>query len=497
MQLVQNVPFFCIMLSMASAVTAAMLPKRVARWWTVALSAVVLLLNVWLLTFLIPYGASYTYMMGHYPSPWGNELRAGVLEAVMGVAFSAIMLLSVLGGFKKIDEQIDDKKQNLLCVMLDLVLAALMSLVYTNDLFTGYVFIEILTLSSCALIMARQNGHAMVAAMRYMIMSLLGSGLLLIAISLTYNLTGHLLMEPIKQSFAELAASGEYSQPITVIIGLFFVGLGIKSALFPFHTWLADAYGYATPSASAVLSSLVSKAYLFLLVKIFYRVIGMDVVMGNQAMMLPFAFGVIGMIMGSLSAIHSHDLRRMIAFSSVAQIGYIYAGLGLGTTAGMVAAMYHLIMHSLAKSLLFISSSGLSDASGDSKRFADLRGAGYRYPTAGMGFTVGALSLVGVPLLGGFISKLCLAEAAFDVSGVRGWILLGALALSTLLNTLYFMHTVIGLYRKPRKGFEPQPFVKSRLMCVSVWVLAALNLLVGVFAQPVLNWIAQGLGMLA
>ena len=203
------------------------------------------------------------------------------------------------------------------------------------------------------------------------------------------------------------------------------------------------------------------------------------------------------MIMGSLSAIHSHDLRRMIAFSSVAQIGYIYAGLGLGTTAGMVAAMYHLIMHSLAKSLLFISSSGLSDASGDSKRFADLRGAGYRYPTAGIGFTVGALSLVGVPLLGGFISKLCLAEAAFGVSGVRGWILLGALALSTLLNTLYFMHTVIGLYRKPRKGFEPQPFVKSRLMCVSVWVLAALNLLVGVFAQPVLNWIAQGLGMLA
>ena len=156
--------------------------------------------------------------------------------------------------------------------------------------------------------------------MRYMIMSLLGSGLTLIAITITYNLTGHLLMENIHDSLMELSASGEYTTPITVIMGLFFVGLGIKSALYPFHTWLPDAYGYSTPTASAVLSSIVSKAYIFLLIKIFYRVIGMELVTSSHVMNLMFAFGVVGMIAGSVNAIFSHDLRRMVAFLSLIHI---------------------------------------------------------------------------------------------------------------------------------------------------------------------------------
>lgn len=343
------------------------------------------------------YGERYVYWMGHFPAPWGNELRAGVLEPTLAVVFSLIMLLSVLGGMRKLTEQVDRKKVNIVCVMLDLVLAAMMSMLYTNDLFTAYVFIEIMTLTACALIMSRQNGRTMVSAMRYMIMSLLGSGLTLIAITITYNLTGHLLMENIHDSLMELSASGEYTTPITVIMGLFFVGLGIKSALYPFHTWLPDAYGYSTPTASAVLSSIVSKAYIFLLIKIFYRVIGMELVTSSHVMNLMFAFGVVGMIAGSVNAIFSHDLRRMVAFSSVAQIGYIYAGLGLGTNIGFVAAIYHMLMHACAKSALFISSSGLADASGNSKRFSDLRGAGFRNPAAGVCFSVAAMSPGGHP----------------------------------------------------------------------------------------------------
>lgn len=151
----------------------------------------------------------------------------------------------------------------------------MMSMLYTNDLFTAYVFIEIMTLTACALIMSRQNGRTMVSAMRYMIMSLLGSGLTLIAITITYNLTGHLLMENIHDSLMELSASGEYTTPITVIMGLFFVGLGIKSALYPFHTWLPDALlAYSTPTAARCSPASFSKAYIFLLIKIFYRVIG-------------------------------------------------------------------------------------------------------------------------------------------------------------------------------------------------------------------------------
>ena len=260
MQFVQNVPFFSIMLCMVSGIFSAMLPGRVAKWVTAGLSAAVAALNLWLTLFMWGYGESYVYWMGHFPAPWGNELRAGVLEPTLAVVFSLIMLLSVLGGMRKLTEQVDRKKVNIVCVMLDLVLAAMMSMLYTNDLFTAYVFIEIMTLTACALIMSRQNGRTMVSAMRYMIMSLLGSGLTLIAITITYNLTGHLLMENIHDSLMELSASGEYTTPITVIMGLFFVGLGIKSALYPFHTWLPDAYGYSTPTASAVLGDLISIA---------------------------------------------------------------------------------------------------------------------------------------------------------------------------------------------------------------------------------------------
>lgn len=495
MQFVQNVPFFSIMLCMISGIVSAMLPSRAARWVTVALGGVVAALNVWLSVFLAQYGQSYVYLMGHFPAPWGNEIRAGMLESVLAVCFSLILMLSMLGGMGKLEEQVHHSKQNLICVMLDLVLAAMMAMLYTNDLFTGYVFIEIMTLASCALIMSRQNGRTLVSATRYMIMSLLGSGLTMLAITMTYNVTGHLLMENIQATFAQLHASGQYQLPITVIVGLFFVGLGIKSALYPFHTWLPDAYGYSTPTASAVLSSIVSKAYIFLLIKIFYRVVGLEIVLENRVLTLAFVFGVVGMMMGSVSAIFSHDLRRMVAFSSVAQIGYIYAGLGLGVRAGFVAAIFHMVMHAFAKSALFMSASSLADASGNSKRFSDLRGAGFRHPAAGVCFTVAAMSLVGVPVLGGFVSKLFLSDAALDAGGARMWIMLCALALSTLLNVLYLMKTVVTLYRPAREGFSAPAVRHDWRTEAALWGFVALNVLAGLLADPMVQAIRSGLEM--
>ena len=494
MPFVFNVPFFSIMLCMVCGVVSAMLSGRVARWISAGLSAAVAALNLWLTIYLMQQPQFFVYWMGHFPAPWGNELRGGPLESVLAVCFSVVMLLSVLGGMRKLDEQVG-KKVNLICVMLDLVLAAMMSMLYTNDLFTGYVFIEIMTLAACALVMSRQNGRTLVSAMRYMIMSLLGSGLTLLAITLTYNLTGHLLMENIQESIAQLNANGEYAVPITVITGLFFVGLGIKSALYPFHTWLPDAYGYSTPAASAVLSSIISKAYIFLLIKILLRVIGLDMVAHHGVLNLSFAFGVIGMILGSVSAIFSHDLRRMVAFSSVAQVGYIYAGIGLGVEAGFAAAIYHMVMHAFAKSALFISSSALANSSGNSKRFSDLRGAGFRHPIAGVCFCVASMSLVGVPVLGGFVAKLYLSDAAITHGGPHMWVMLCALAVSTLLNVLYFMKTVITLYRPARDGFKAPEYSSGKLATAAMIGFVLVNILVGLMASPLMDAIRTGLTM--
>ena len=491
MAFVQNVPFFSILACMISGVVSSILKGKAARNVTIFLTGAVLVMNGFLAVYLTRTGDSYTYLMGHFPAPWGNELRAGVLEATMASVFAVILLFSLLGGMAKIFEQIDEKKQNLYFIMCDLMLAALMALIYTNDLFTAYVFIEILTIASCALIMIRQNGHCLVAATRYMVMNLLGSGLILIGITMLYGLTGHLLMSNIKEAVMQLHASGQYARPLTVVIALMTVGLAIKSALFPFHEWLPDAYGYATPSSSAMLSSLISKGYIFLLIKIFFRVFGFDVVVDDRITDVLFIFGVIGVIMGSVSAIRQREIRRMIAFSSVAQIGYIYMGLGIGTTAGVVAALFHMIVHAAAKSMLFLSASALSDVSGDSKQFRYLRGSGYRNVPAGIAFTVGAMSMVGVPLVGGFLSKIYFAQAGLALNDIRAVVTLVTLAVSTLLNTLYFLHTVISIYR-PSEGGDIAPR-HSALASVTLIAMAVTNIALGVASTPLYNALAAGL----
>lgn len=499
MALWQNIPFVCILLPLGSAAMTSVLKPRLARAWTFLVLGIVFGLSVVMTGLMARYGESYTYMMGHFPAPWGNEIRAGMLEAVTAAFFSLIMLLSLLGGQRKLEEHINEGKQSLYDVMLLLLCAALMAQVYTNDIFTAYVFVEIMTISACALIAARNRGRTLVAATRYMMMNLLGSGLFLLGIILLYDLTGHLLMSNIRAAVQQLHATGAYHEPLTVVVALMSIGLCIKSALFPFHTWVPDAYGYSTPVSAAVLSSLVSKGYIFLLIKLIYRVIGVEVFAATGILDVLFIFALTGMVMGSVSAIRQNDIRRMIAFSSVAQIGYVYMGIGLGTEAGMVAAMFHVFSHAVCKSMLFLASGGLADASGNSKQFRDLRGAGYRSPVAGVAFTVGALSMIGFPFLGGFASKMNFALSAMAAGGTRMVLVLAALIISTWLNTLYFMKTVITLYRKPAEGvvYDRVRGQRGAAFNIALAAFAAVNVAVGLFAQPLIEAITQGLGMFA
>ena len=500
MKLVQNIPFFCIMLSMFSGILSSVLPGKAARRLNAAMVTAVTILSAWLLQYLLASGIdSYTYMMGHFPAPWGNELRVGVLEAGMALFFSIIMLLSLLGGRKKLFDEVEVSKHNIYYILCNLLLSSLLALVYTNDLFTAYVFVEINTIAACGLIMIRQNGRCIEAAVRYMIMSLLGSGLLLLGICMIYDLTGHLLMENIQQQIGAIMAAGTYRVPMMITIGIITVGLAIKSALFPFHSWVPDAYGYSTVSSGAILSSLVSKGYIFLLFKIFYRVIGAEHIAGSHILNLLFLFGLCGMIFGSVSAIWEKDIRRMIAFSSVAQIGYIYMGVGLGTEAGLIAAVFHILAHGATKSLLFISAIGLTDVSGGSRSFFELTGAAYRNKMAGVGFLVASLSMVGIPMFSGFVSKLLFAEAAVLVPNWKLFPTLIVLAISTVLNAIYFLKTAVRIYTPAnkeeikQKGYFSVKFPEQKQYCITILLFILVNLILGVASQPIISLIAEGL----
>ena len=495
----QSIPFACILLPLGSAAMTSVLKGKWARRWTFTVLIVLTVLSAANVYYMANFNASYTYMMGHYPAPWGNEIRSGMLEALTALFFVIIMLLSLLGGVKKLDDHVLHDKHSLYYVIILLLTAALMAQVYTNDIFTAYVFLEIMTMAACSLITARTKGRTLVAAMRYMVMNLLGSGLFLLGIILLYDLTGHLLMSNIKEAVASLHATGAYDEPLTVVVALISIGLCIKSALFPFHTWVPDAYGYTTPTSSAILSSLVSKGYIFLLIKIMYRVIGLDVIVSTGIDNVLFTFAIVGMIMGSISAIRQSDIRRMIAFSSVAQIGYIFMGIGMGTDAGMLAAIFHIFSHSMSKSMLFLAAGGLADASGNSKKFRDLRGAGFRSPIAGVAFTIGALSMVGFPFLGGFISKINFGTAAMALSDTKMLIVMITLAISTWLNTIYFLRTVITLYRPalPNTNYDKEKGHRGFCFSLSCVAFAAANVAIGVFSQPIVSAIVRGLGMFA
>ena len=499
MSAAENFPCFSIVLCMVAGIVSTPMKGRHAKWVTLSVVTLVSLLSAGTLLHVLATGSSFVYTMGKYPAPWGNEIRAGVLEALLATVFSLVMLFSLMGGMDHLFRNIEERKINLYFILADLLLSSLLAIIYTNDLFTGYVFVEINTIAACGMIMIRGSGRSLLAAARYMVMSLIGSGLFLIGLAMLYDITGHLLMENAHEAMERLVQAGAYGIPLLVIISFITVGLAIKSGLYPFHSWMPDAYGHSTISSSSILSSLVSKSYIILLIKIFYRVIGFENIVNSKIVNVLFVFGLVGMVMGSVSAIMAKDVYRMIAYSSIAQIGYVYMGIGLGTEAGMVAAIFHILTHAVTKSLLFLSAKGLTDASGRKRAFAALQGAAFRNPLSGAAFLTGSLSMVGIPMLAGFISKLLFAMAALGAAPGKVLVTLVVLAVSTILNAVYFLHTVVRMYTpvgvpEEWKGVHIHPSAGTAwaLLC-----LILLNFILGMMSQPITDLIQQGIGMFA
>ncbi len=498
MDFIRNFPLFTIVLSLFSGVLCYMLPPKAARRYTMCYESLLILLTGSVLWYTIHTGVPFTYVMGEFPAPWGNEIRAGVLEALMAVVFMIIMLCSVLGGYRFVDTDMDKSKVNLYYTLLNLMTAALMALIWTNDLFTGYVFLEILTLTSCGVLIVREIGRTTLAAVRYMILNLLGSGLFLLGVVLLYDLTGNLLMVPMHKEIVSLAADPAVLPVLTISVGILTIGLAIKSGLFPFHFWMPDTYGWATPTSASVLSSLVSKAYIFLLIKTYYRVIGPEVIAGLPIRNILLVLGAGGIVIGSVQAMHANNINRMVAFSSAAQIGYIYVGIGLGGEAGYVAAIFHILAHAVTKSMLFLTTPRLAEVSGDSLRFRKLQGSALRNRDAGFFFLIGSLSMIGIPIFAGFASKIQFAMAAVDSGSFpKLTLVMLVLAVSSMLNAIYFIRTLIRIYSDPLEKMKKSDIRPHHRMGYNIpmAVLSILNLFLGLFSWVAADLIQKGLTM--
>lgn len=494
-EFIKNFPFFCIVLSLLSSVICYALKDKKARFVTYGLLTAGMIMSASVIFYNFSVAPGYfVYRMGHYDAPIGNEISAGLLEPFFVLLFETVILLSVTGGAKRIFADIDETKQKTFYVMVNLAHAALCALCYTNDIFTAYVFVEICTIASCALLMSRASARALVAATRYMIFSLIGSGLLLIGIILLYSVTGQLLFPQLYESVQQLWTAGEYTFPLTVSLGLLVSGLAIKSGLCPFHLWMPDTYGTATPAASGILSGVISKGYLFLLLKVIYRVIGFDMFTQSHIGNILFVFGVCGMVFGSISAIRTNNINFMIAFSSAAQIGYIYMGLGLGTEKALLASLFQITAHALTKPMLFLAASGLCDTVERKQDFASLCSCAHRNKVSGLAYAAGALSMVGIPVFAGFVPKLLFSTAAFGHS-IKTYVVLLALAVSTTLNVVYFLRTLINVYSVPKVDVKRKTitFGNSPVQGIVLMVMIAVNVVVGLHSQPLISLFEKGI----
>lgn len=491
-------PLFSIIACFVGAVLCSFLNKKVAYIVVLTVCLVVASLSAVTFAYTIKTGESFIYTMGHFdPNEDGiricNEIRFGSIETFLAMFFAVILFLCLIGGKKLQNEDINPKKQNLYYVMMCLILVSFISLTYTNDIFTGFVFLEVSTLASCGCLMVKEKGPTILSTIRYMIFNLVGSGLFLIGIVTLYDITGYLSIENIATALNKLET---LSMPTLLGMSLVVIGLAIKSGLFPFHFWMPDAYGCATPTSSSVLSGIVTKGYIILLIKVIYRMYSIELVSQTPILEILFILGVLGMIIGSINAINQTSVDRMIAFSSAAQIGYIFMGIGISEKLALIAAIIHILTHAITKPLLFISAGNLSRACNCSLKFRNIRGAGRVSIFNGVVFSIGCLSMVGIPLFAGFASKYLFVEASL-LKEIPLWMMilaLAALAISTVLNAIYFIRTMITIYLpvEDNDKINTDNCKPTLLTYIGVGGLALLNIALGLFVSPIVKMLLDG-----
>lgn len=485
MTIIKSFPLIGILILFLIAFIMPLIKKNsIVKFLCIASFSTCLLLFVVSLNYVIHNG-SYFYKVGHFVAPYGIEFSIGIIECIMAVLFAFISLIITWYSCYSIEHDVNESKVPLFYLLLNILVGSLLGIVFSNDMFNVYVFIEISNLASCGIVVVKDKKENIRAGIKYLILSCLGSGLVLMGIAFLYSMTGHLNMTFIHENL--INSYMNYPQAIIITLGLFTVGIGVKSALFPLHTWLPDAHSNAPTSSSAMLSSLVLKAYVIFLIKILYRVMGNEIISETPILFVLLALGSLGMIMGSVLAIFQKNLKRIIAYSSVAQIGYIYFAIGLGTELGFVIAIYHIIGHAITKSALFLCSGSIIEKTGI-KEIENLKGVGKEMPYTLSLFLISSLSLVGIPLLPGFVSKWYLA---IESIGVNKLYLIAIILVSSLLNAVYYLpisiHGFFDEEQSSSKLYKSKEKSVKELMPITILVIAMLY--VGVNSEGIINLI--------
>lgn len=474
-----HLPAWQVVVPMLSAPLALLLHPRGLAWAAALAASLFAFAIAIMITLGILNGQTFVYQMGGWPSPYGIELGVDAFSALMLLVVTGASSLALLAGRSSLDADIEEERQPLFYAAWLLVLAGLVGIPVAADAFNIFVFMEISSLASYVLIAGGRDRRALPAVFKYLIMGTIGATFYLIGIGLIYLMTGTLNLGDMELRIHEVADQ----KPILVAAGFITVGLALKAAVFPLHVWLPNAYTYAPNVVTVFLAACATKVSLYLLLRFDFFVfqgnlIGHDVQFSY--FLMPLA--VLAILIASCVALFEQNLKRLFAYSSVAQIGYILLGASLVSAAGLTASVVHIFNHALAKGTLFLAITCLA-MSCSGLRLENITGAARHMPWTMGAFVVAGFSLVGVPGTAGFISKWYLITAVLE-HGTVGLALVAVIVVSSLMALVYVWRVIEPAYfgQPPVDGTTiaaTPPREAPPVLLTVTWVAALANIYYG------------------
>ncbi len=443
--------------------------KRFADIWANLATLACLALSVWSV-FAVYRDSALLYFMGNWRPPIGITLVVDGLSVFILLIISSVGFLATLYSINYMERYTAKYK---FYALLMLMIGGMNGIAITGDLFNMYVFIEISAIASYVLVSFGVDAEELEASFKYMVLASVGSLFILLSIALLYAGTGTLNMADIARS---LAANPNSTMLILVSI-LFIVGFSLKAALIPFHAWLPDAHPSAPAPISSMLSGVVIKVLgAYGLIRIFYNVIGMDARVSNIILVL----AGLSMIIGVILQLGQNDLKRLLAYCSISQIGYVLMGIGIGTPLAIFGGLFHLLNHAAFKSLLFFNAGAVEYATG-TRDINKLGGLSQKMPATSTSYFIGSFAASGIPPFNGFWSKLILIIAAVQAQ----YYLMAAIAgLSAILTLASF----VKVQRKVFLGSLSETLTKIKevpaFMATTLVILSILCVIMAVLLLP-------------
>ena len=476
----QHLPVLQVVVPLLFAPICVLLRRHNLVWGVVLLCCWASFVIATLLLQQVLTGGEIIYAIGGWDAPWGIEYRVDVLNAFVLLIITGIASIVITFARESVHKEISEDRIYLFYTAFLLHLTGLCGVVITGDAFNMFVFIEIASLSSYAMISAGQDRRALLAAFRYLILGTIGATFILIGIGLMYVMTGTLNIV----DMAERIRDVQDTRTIVSAFAFFTVGVCIKFGLFPLHYWLPNAYTYAPSIVSAFLSGTTSKVFIYVLLRFLFTIFGAEYAFETMHLdIILMVAALLAIFSGSIAAIYQDNIKKMLAYSSIAQIGYMVLGISLVSVSGLMAGILHLFNHALIKTALFMSVACFFFRF-DSVLLKDLKGVGRQMPWTTMAFVIGGLSLIGTPLTVGFISKWYLIVAALEKDW---WWMAALILLGSILAVIYIWKVVEVIYfQSAEADSQPVKYKEAPLsMLIPVWVIIFANIYFGVNASLV------------